>query len=187
MYHPVEKPVFDAAGDTVLDLTHDVHEFIELWNAGSSPVNLAGWRLMGGIRVVFPVGTVLPAGGFLVVAKDPDRLEAVPAYALSSHRVFGPWQGGLSNSGDTIRLESLTGTPTDSVSYSSAAPWPIGAHAFGAESHWTGIDEFAHQYRGRSLERVAVAWASNDPANRLASLIGICFWEPALGRGARVM
>ena len=41
MYHPVEKPAFDAAGDPVLDLTEDIHEFIELTNVGGETVSLA--------------------------------------------------------------------------------------------------------------------------------------------------
>lgn len=169
MYHPVEKPAFDAAGDPVLDLTEDVHEFIELKNAGATPVTLDGWRLRGGIEFDFPAGTAIPAGAYVVVARHPDRLEAVAAYGLPAGSVLGPWRGGLSNRGDTVHLETLAGQVADSVSYSSEAPWPIGANAFGAESDWTGIDESQHQYRGRSLERVTIAWPSNDPANWLAS------------------
>lgn len=169
MYHPVEKPVFDAAGDPVLDLSEDIHEFIELTHVGGAPVSLAGWRLAGGVSFVFPAGAAIPAGGHLVVAKFPDRVEAVAAYGLPAGSVLGPWQGGLANGGEAIRLENLAGDVVDAVSYSSAAPWAIGANAFGAESDWTGLDESQYQYRGRSLERVSVTWASNDPANWLAS------------------
>ena len=47
MYHPVEEPAFTAEGLPVLDLTEDVHEFVELFNAGSNAVNrshCARWR-----------------------------------------------------------------------------------------------------------------------------------------------
>ena len=169
MYHPVEKTAFDAAGDPVMDLSDDVHEFIELKNDGPEPVVLAGWRLAGGADFVFPTGTTVPAGGYVVVAKHPDRLEAIAPYALPAGTVLGPWDGGLGNRGDTVRLEKPDGSVEDAVSYDSALPWPIGANALGAESDWTGIDESQHQYRGRSLERAAAAWASNDPANWLAS------------------
>ena len=169
MYHPVEKPAFDAAGDPVMDLSDDVHEFIELKNDGPEPVALAGWRLAGGADFVFPTGTTVPAGGYVVVAKHPDRLEAIVPYALPAGTVLGPWDGGLGNRGDTVRLEKPDGSVEDAVSYDTALPWPIGANALGAESDWTGIDESQHQYRGRSLERAAAAWASNDPANWLAS------------------
>lgn len=169
MYHPVEKPAFDAAGDPVLDLSEDIHEFIELKNAGPTAVALDGWRLAGGVRYVFPAGVVLAPGEHRVVAKNPERLEAVAAYQLAPGRVLGPWQGTLANRGDTVRLESVNGSVADAVSYSATSPWAVGANAFGAESEWTGIDETAHQYRGRSLERVAAGWPANDPANWLAS------------------
>ena len=169
MYHPVERPAFDAAGDPVLDLTEDVHEFIELKNTGSTAVSLAGWRLRGAADYVFPAGASIPAQGFAVVAKFPARLESIAAYALPAGSVFGPWSGGLKNSGDTIRLETVSGAVADAVSYSSSMPWAIGANAFGAEDDWTSINETLHQYRGRSLERVSMSWPANDPANWLAS------------------
>ncbi len=169
MYHPVELPAFDAAGDPVLDLTEDVHEFIELKNMGSTAVSLAGWRLRGAADYDFPAGASIPAQGFAVVSKFPARVESIPAYALQVGSVFGPWKGGLENSGDTIRLETLSGAVEDSVSYSSSMPWAIAANALGAEDDWTGIDGTRHQYRGRSLERVSLTWPGNDPANWLAS------------------
>lgn len=183
MYHPVEKPAFEAAGDPVLDLSDDVHEFIELKNTGAEPVSLAGWRLGGGVAFVFPAGAVIPAGGYAVVARHPARLEAVAPYGLAAGTVFGPWQGGLGNGGDTVRLENPAGGVADALSYASTMPWAIGANAFGAEADWTGVDERLHQYRGRSLERVAAAWASNDPANWLASPVA---GEPSPGRANAV-
>ena len=120
MYHPVERPAFDAAGDPVLDLTEDVHEFIELKNTGSTAVSLAGWRLRGAADYDFPAGASIPAQGFAVVAKFPARLESIAAYALPAGSVFGPWSGGLQNSGDTIRLETVSGAVADAVAYSSS-------------------------------------------------------------------
>ena len=45
MYHPVEKPAFDAAGDPLFDLTDDIHEFIEIHNPDGTQVALGGWEL----------------------------------------------------------------------------------------------------------------------------------------------
>ena len=41
MYHPVEQPAFNADGTPVMDLYEDVHEFVELHNAGTAAVSLA--------------------------------------------------------------------------------------------------------------------------------------------------
>src|SRR6267154_1402013 len=68
MYHPVELAAFDANGLPLLDLSDDVHEFVELHNASANPVSLDGWRLAGGITFDFPPGLIVPPGGFIVVA-----------------------------------------------------------------------------------------------------------------------
>src|SRR5690348_478679 len=77
-YHPVERPAFNAAGNSVFqgtttlaDFSNDVHEFVELNNPSGEVVDLSGWRIAGGVEFTFPSGTSIPAGGFLVVAKNP--------------------------------------------------------------------------------------------------------------------
>src|SRR5262245_37777549 len=54
MYHPVERPAFNADGGPLLDLSKDVHEFVELHNPGARTISLKGWRLSGGISYRFP-------------------------------------------------------------------------------------------------------------------------------------
>ena len=169
MYHPVELPTFDTNGVPQLDLSDDVHEFVELHNAGSGEASLDGWRLTGGITYEFPAGQRVPAGGFIVVAKDPARLVAISQYGLATNQVFGPYAGQLANGGDTVRLRNALDEVEDSVSYSSSFPWALGADALGAEDEWTGLYSSDFQYRGRSLERVSYTHPANDPANWLAS------------------
>src|SRR5207247_137119 len=140
MYHPVERPAFDGNGAPVLDLSEDVHEFIELHNASAKEVSLEGWRLSGGISFDFPVGTLVQPGGFIVIAKNPARLAAIPQYGLSTNQLLGPYSGHLGNSGDSIRLRDLAGNVIDSVSYSASFPWAIGADALGADDEWTGLN-----------------------------------------------
>ena len=59
MYHPVEHASFDTNGQPVLDLSADLHEFIELHNTNTVNVALAGWRLSGGIDFEFPAGAIV--------------------------------------------------------------------------------------------------------------------------------
>jgi hypothetical protein len=168
-YHPVERAAFDASGAPVLDLSSDVHEFVELHNAGTNAVSLSGWSLSGGISFVFPAGSTVAPGGFVVVANDPARLAAITQYGLTTNQILGPYSGQLGNDGDTVRVKDALGTVVDSVTYSPTSPWPIGADGLGADDEWTGINSALHQYRGRSLERVSFDWPANDPANWLAS------------------
>ncbi|WP_205880831.1 lamin tail domain-containing protein, partial [Limisphaera ngatamarikiensis] len=74
MYHPTNRP----DGRNL--------EFIELYNSGLWAEDLSGYRLSGDVEYVFPSGTTLAAGGYLVVAANPADLQAV--YGLSG--VLGP-------------------------------------------------------------------------------------------------
>ena len=168
-YHPVEEATFDVAGSPTLDLTEDVHEFIELHNAGAASVSLDGWRIAGGISYAFGPGLTVPPGGFVVIARQPSRLTAVAQYGLVANQVLGPYSGTLGNGGDVVRILNGANEIVDAVSYDSAFPWAIGANALGADEEWTGVKAINHQYRGRSLERVSYSHPATDPANWLAS------------------
>lgn len=171
-YHPVELPSFDTAGNPVFqdsrlpaDFTEDVHEFVEIQNANPTTVSLAGWRLSGGIEFTFPPNASLKSGGFLVIAKNPSRIQTV--YGIAD--VLGPYTGSLGNKDDTVILEDIAGVPVDSVRYRASFPWPNSADALGAGDDFTLLASTNHQYKGRSLERVSVSANSDDPANWLAS------------------
>jgi len=169
MYHPVEEPVFNTNGLPALDLSEDVHEYIELYNWGTEAVPLSGWSVTGEVTFQFTNGPLLAPGGLVVVAGDPQHLLAVSAYGLSSDQVVGPWQGRLDNSGGTLTLRDVAGKTVESVTYSAKFPWPIGADGLGAGEDWLGFPRSNCLYRGRSLERVSFGWPANDAANWVAS------------------
>src|SRR4051794_2443655 len=58
-YHPVELPSFNPDGTPFLDLSNDIHEFVEIYNAGSTNVALAGWKLGGEVDFNFPTNAVI--------------------------------------------------------------------------------------------------------------------------------
>jgi len=81
--NPVLEPVVCVAseGDLTInefvpdpDGADDGFEWIEIHNAGSSPVSVAGWGVAAGtsdygsLDIVFPGGTTVPAGAFFLVA-----------------------------------------------------------------------------------------------------------------------
>lgn len=100
MYHPQEpSPVgaFDA----------EAFEYIELANIGDQSVSLSGVQLTNGVLFAFPDGTALPAQSFLLVVKNFDAL--VSRYVIPAGvQVFGPYAGGLANSGETVKLDDAT-------------------------------------------------------------------------------
>lgn len=78
-------------------------EFVEIHNAGSQSVNLAGWKLTGGIEFDFPNAATIPAGGYLVVGRDAERLRSNYPQ-LNNSNTLGDYSGSLRNSGDRIAL-----------------------------------------------------------------------------------
>ncbi|MEO8353407.1 MAG: lamin tail domain-containing protein, partial [Chthoniobacteraceae bacterium] len=101
-------------------------EFIELYNASPDPVNLTGWRLSGAIDFSFPANTTLAPGAYLLVAQDPATVQT--RFGKSS---LGPWTGGLSSDGETIRLRDSSDEVVSRVDYGSGFPWPVAPNGDG--------------------------------------------------------
>lgn len=97
-----------AAGDSVVVIneihynpaTNSALEYVELRNQLYVNVDMSGWRFDGGITFDFPEGTVIPARGYLVVAKDPAALQAATGFAGA----LGPFAGNLANDGEKLTL-----------------------------------------------------------------------------------
>ncbi len=168
-YHPLEEDVFNPDGTPALDLTEDIHEFIELQNTDGTAVDVSGWKFVSGVTFTFPAGTTIPANGYRVIARNPARIATV--YGLNVATILGPYTGKLSNSDATLQLDNATGTTIDAISYLANFPWPIGADALGANDNFTGINPLPYNYKGRSLQRISTTWSGNDPANWLASAL----------------
>jgi hypothetical protein len=127
--------VFGDTPDAVVTF-HEIHynpvtsqeaEWLELHNQMAVAVDLSGWSLADGISYTFPQGTVIPGGGFMVVAKSLGN----PALA-GLPGVVGPFSGNLSNSGETIDLLNRSGRLMDRLEYADRGEWPIVADGLGA-------------------------------------------------------
>ena len=78
-------------------------EYVELFNRGTGTVSIGNWRFMDGIDWILPPGTVIPAGGFLVVAADAERLRARYPQ-LNTANTIGDFAGDLSDRGGRVAL-----------------------------------------------------------------------------------
>lgn len=105
-------------------------EFIELHNIGSDTVELAGWRVDGGVRFDFPDGARIAAGGYSIIARDPDRWAAGRPGAPPTP-VHGPLRGKLSNRGEEVEILDAAGNEVDRVEYEDRPPWPRDADGRG--------------------------------------------------------
>jgi len=114
-YHPAPDAV--AAGEEAESL-----QFLELVNLEATAVDLSGYALAEGVELLFPAGTTLAPGGFLVVAADAAFLAAhvtIPASA----QVLSWTAGDLSNNGEAIELSDAYGHVIDRVTYNDKGEW----------------------------------------------------------------
>jgi len=103
-------------------------EWLELKNQNTVNVDLSGWRLDGGVDYIIPAGTVIPGGGYLVIAANPAAVMA--AHGISG--VLGPFANSLANEGETVTLKNNNGRRMDEISYNDKQPWPPAADGSGA-------------------------------------------------------
>lgn len=107
--------------------TNTALEFVEIFNTRSEPEDLGGYKLRGSADYDFPQGTVIPGGGFLVVAKSPVDLQNT--YGISG--VLGPFTNNLPNDSGTVRLRNQSGGVFLEVDYADDPPWPVAADGAG--------------------------------------------------------
>ena len=116
-------PPEGSAGDANLDGQYDPHEdeFIELYNAGSRPISLAGWRLgdAGSLSDYFrfPDDAVIEPGSYVVLfgGGNPSRF-TIPVYTDD-----GTIGDGLTDTGESIHLIDDYG---DEAAFLFQSTWP---------------------------------------------------------------
>ena len=102
----------------------DGAEYLELFNRSTTTAfDLSGWTV-NGVDYVFPPGSVIAPGGYLVL--DRDRTAFVSAYGVQAP-VFDSFAGGLQANGETLTLlRPLAGGGeeiVDRVRYEPGVPW----------------------------------------------------------------
>ncbi len=101
---------YDDSGD-------DDYEYVELYNPNSFPVDISGWVLQSGDQLtgdnnrdfIFPAGTVIPAGGYLVVG-DPN----IPNVNIQVDQdIISYWE----NDNEWTALRDTNNVVVDAVAY----------------------------------------------------------------------
>jgi hypothetical protein len=141
-------------------------QWIELHNRSDHDVDIGGWRVSGGVAFQFPVGAMVPAKSFVVVAESPPGM--VATHGLTQNILFGPWSGSLSHRDDQIILEDRSGNPADTVHYFGDRPWPEAANGGGSSL----------ELRDSAADNeCAEAWGASDESGKAA-------WQTFTWRGA---
>ena len=170
MYHP-RLPT----GLSITASNESRGSWIELLNRSANWIDLTGWSLDSGIKFLFPVGTVLPAGGLLVVAKDKDYLQSLYP-ALS---VVGNFTNQLSRHSDLIILRDDNKNPVNRVRYFDSAPWPEFSDGGGSSIELIdpGADNSKAEDWRASDETVRSQWQTYTYQGFASATVGPTLWN----------
>ena len=116
MYHPVS-----ISNEPTL-------EWIEFHNQMAVDIDVSDWSLAGGVDYTFPVGSVIPGGGYALIADAPSDFESRTGVT----NVYGPFSGRLSNSGENLKLRDNSNRIMDELSYKDSGIWPVASDGSGA-------------------------------------------------------
>jgi len=165
------NPSADNSGDEYIELRNISGSAVMLQDAvkteiapGVYQTDVVPWKFTEGIDYPFPMDTTIPAGGILIIARNPSAFTAYYGGQMPAGTVvLGPFANdtNLSNGGEKVRLcragDQLLGKPRnyiriDQVNYDDESPWPVGADG-----------------QGQSLTRVNPAAYGNDVGNWTAA------------------
>ena len=121
MYHPATA----SAAERDLGYSSSDFEWIELSNVSAQAVDMTSLRFTKGVDFDFPDGYTIPAGGYVIIARNQAAFEL--RYG-DGHPVLGDYApNNLSNRGEELKLSLGAGTEVISFIYEDAAPWPAAA------------------------------------------------------------
>ncbi|MCP5064174.1 MAG: T9SS type A sorting domain-containing protein [Ignavibacteriae bacterium] len=89
-------------------------QFIELYNAGLEVTDLSNLSISGAVNFVFPIGTSINSGEYLILAKNENT------YLGQGYQVFQWSDGELSNRWNDIKLINQGGKIVDLVTYNDS-------------------------------------------------------------------
>ncbi len=102
----------------------DSGDWIELTNVGENIVSLADWNFRDGNDeniYTFPQGATLAPDEFVILCNSISSF--FPVYPAMEN-VYGPFDFGLSNNGEILRLYNADNVLMDHVNYGITNPWP---------------------------------------------------------------
>ena len=114
MYHPASE---------------SAPEYLELQNIGTTPLDLSGVRLGGGIEFEFPRGMQLAGGQYVVVAEDTTRFLQTYGNGVA---LAGEFSGQLSDGGDTVSLLFPNPLDTAILRFDYSPAWQPSTNGLGA-------------------------------------------------------
>lgn len=114
-------------------------DFLEVTNNTATPFDMGKWYFSDGIEYVFPdfnagdtdAHILKQFETILLSPVDEATLRAAYPGIPETVRIFGPYTGSLSNSGETITLSDKNGIVLTTVDYNDGGRWPAAADGTG--------------------------------------------------------
>lgn len=103
-------------------------EWIEIYNAGDSAVDLSGWSFFEnetdhGMALAQGLSVSLPANGFAIITQDAEKF--LTAYPFASTTVFDSAWASLKESGELIGLKDAAGILIEQFTYIAAPDYSL--------------------------------------------------------------
>ena len=114
-------------------------DFLEITNLTATPLDIGNWFFSDGIDFTFPdfnsgdpnAHILKHYETILVSPVDEASLRAAYPDIPQETRIFGPYSGALSNSGETLTLNDKNGVIMTTIEYNDGGKWPAAADGTG--------------------------------------------------------
>lgn len=128
---PIANPIIISEVNFNSDSTINAGDWIELHNTSAYSISLTDYVFSNKIfynQFKIPTNTVIPPGGYLVLAEDKTEFNLIYPDVTN---VIGDFTFNLQNDGDSITLKDLLGNVLSTFAYNDKRPWPYTADGFG--------------------------------------------------------
>lgn len=124
MYHAASPTPEELA--TKPDLEESDLDWIEVYNAGNTPLDLTDIRFTKGIDFNFIDGrrSSISPGEYIVVVADEAAFNLRHGHTSTPEFVTGEFSRSLGNDGERIKLSYGAGTPLRDFEFNDKLPWP---------------------------------------------------------------
>lgn len=143
-------------------------EFIEILNPGSQPADLSGAGFASGISFTFPSPFILQSKARAVICRNRALFES--RYGSVQGLVAGAFSGALNNGGETLVLNSATGSVLAQLKYGVDGVWPSRPAGNGGSIELvdpSGDPTAASNWRASAEYHGSPGTAGSGPLNRV--------------------
>jgi regulation of enolase protein 1 (concanavalin A-like superfamily) len=151
---------------------NDDDQYVELYNRGTTNINLGNWQLAGGVTLTFPANVMLPTNGYIVVALNLTNLFAKYPN-LNATNTVGNFSGKLSHNGEYLALtmpaehKMTNGTGGTITNIINVVVNDLTYGTGGRWGEWSSVGGSSLELIGpNSNNRLAANWADSDDTQK---------------------